>query len=383
MDPELLKRFGITRIGDVTDLDIIGVPVWFATRPNSRGLSVAQGKGLTVEQARISAVMEAIEGAVAEDTQSHIVSIDSLEAMRARGVDVIPLETLGRVNVDNLDGHQERAWVRGRSVRHGNDVFAPYELIGLDFRADFPWDRRAFHMSSEGLAAGFDYDRAILHALLELVENDACFLIDAFETRIAASGPITLKRAVNPALDLLMAHISERGLSVDFFNLTTDIGIPVVMASLRRSILTVEGPTVRHSAGVACRLTVHDAALAALLEAIQARLTDISGARDDLSPNRYQMDHEIDAKRPPRDPVENGFPCVTFTSKLAAPMWQPLADHLFAVGVDDIYLFPLTTGVEGLHVVRTLAKGLNATGPGLQRMKPAVLEQFLFRRARP
>ncbi|MGG2476771.1 YcaO-like family protein, partial [Rhizobium sp. BR5] len=39
---------------------------------------------------------------------------------------------------------------------------------GMDFRVDFPWDRRAFLMSSQGLAAGFDHDHAVLHALLEL-----------------------------------------------------------------------------------------------------------------------------------------------------------------------------------------------------------------------
>ncbi len=70
-DPELLRRFGITRVGDVTGLDIVGIPVWFAVRPNSRGLSVSQGKGLVPAQARLSAVMEAIEGAVAEDTRRH------------------------------------------------------------------------------------------------------------------------------------------------------------------------------------------------------------------------------------------------------------------------------------------------------------------------
>lgn len=377
INPELLRRFGITRVGDVTDLDILGVPVWFATRPNSRGLSVAQGKGLTVEQARMSAVMEAIEGAVAEDTQKHVCDIGSMAEMVGRGLNTVPLGTVARVDVDNLDRHRERAWVRGRSLRSGNDVLAPFELIGLDFRADFPWDRTTFHMSSEGLAAGFDYDRVVLHALLELVENDACFLIDTFETRSVAPRPITLKQAVNPQLDSLVVHLAERGLEVRFFSLTTTIGVPVVMANLERSVLAVEGPTVRQSAGVACRLTAHDAALAALLEAIQSRLTDISGARDDLSPSRYQQDRGIYAERSSGNPVDIDLPCLEFPNAQGEPVWRVLVDHLFAAGVNDVYLFSLNTDVSGLHVVRALADGLNATRSGLQQIRPAALEQLL------
>lgn len=66
----------------MTGLDIIGIPVWFAARPNSRGLSVSQGKGLVAEQARLSAIMEAIEGAVAEETRKHIAAFSSVQEMR-------------------------------------------------------------------------------------------------------------------------------------------------------------------------------------------------------------------------------------------------------------------------------------------------------------
>ena len=40
-----MPRLGITRLANVTGLDIIGLPVFMAVRPNARGISVAQGKG--------------------------------------------------------------------------------------------------------------------------------------------------------------------------------------------------------------------------------------------------------------------------------------------------------------------------------------------------
>lgn len=35
----LFREFAITRVGDLTGLDTIGIPIWFACRPNGRSLS--------------------------------------------------------------------------------------------------------------------------------------------------------------------------------------------------------------------------------------------------------------------------------------------------------------------------------------------------------
>ena len=56
----VLPEFGITRVGEITGLDRLGLPVWIAVRPNARPLSVSQGKGLDDMAARVSAAMEAI-----------------------------------------------------------------------------------------------------------------------------------------------------------------------------------------------------------------------------------------------------------------------------------------------------------------------------------
>ena len=58
-----LGEMGITRVASVTGLDDIGVPVVMAWRT----LSVFQGKGLTLEAARVSGAMEAIETFHAEE----------------------------------------------------------------------------------------------------------------------------------------------------------------------------------------------------------------------------------------------------------------------------------------------------------------------------
>ncbi|MGG2476770.1 YcaO-like family protein, partial [Rhizobium sp. BR5] len=53
------------------------------------------------------------------------------------------------------------------------------------------------------------------------------------------------------------------------------------------------------------------------------------------------------------------------------------AEHLFARGIEDIHVFPLETGISGLHVMRVLASGLTPAGGGLQHISPRTLDRFL------
>lgn len=52
---------GITRVADVTGLDRIGIPVVMVCRPNARSLAVSQGKGIDIEAATVSGLMESVE----------------------------------------------------------------------------------------------------------------------------------------------------------------------------------------------------------------------------------------------------------------------------------------------------------------------------------
>ena len=56
----LMPVMGITRIANVTGLDRIGVPVVMVCRPNSRSLSVSQGKGVDLLAAKASGLMESL-----------------------------------------------------------------------------------------------------------------------------------------------------------------------------------------------------------------------------------------------------------------------------------------------------------------------------------
>lgn len=360
-----LAPFGITRASDLTDLDIIGIPVWSATRPNARSVAVSQGKGLSHEQARISAIMEAVEGAVAEQTKLLIAEFGRPEEMTARGRRLVPLEGLARFRADAYDEGMQRAWVRGVVHGSGEVVFAPYELIGLDMREELPWDRDAFHISSVGLAAGPDFAFAALAALLELVEHDATTLSDAFGHLEGTSRQLCMHAGVHPGLDEAVDRVRAAGLEPRFFDKSNRIGLPVVSAVITRPVLEEEGGGERFSGGEACRLDAGAAALAALLEAVQSRLTNIAGARDDLEPDFYETRDGALPLPDPRAPSLAEFAARHRQAPLLKAEELPhtaqldiVAGKLGTAGHAEIYLFDLPGPVEGVHVVRALVPGL-------------------------
>ena len=57
---------GISEVRDLTDLDILGVPVYLSVRPQARGEAFTFGKGLRRIDAEIGAYMEALEFYFAE-----------------------------------------------------------------------------------------------------------------------------------------------------------------------------------------------------------------------------------------------------------------------------------------------------------------------------
>ena len=69
---QVCPKIGITRISNITYLDhFYGIFVSNCIRPNSKNLSISQGKGSSIEAANISAIMESIEGYHIENPPSH------------------------------------------------------------------------------------------------------------------------------------------------------------------------------------------------------------------------------------------------------------------------------------------------------------------------
>lgn len=380
-DPAFLEQFGITRVGDLTGLDRIGIPVWFACRPNSRGLSVSQGKGLSHAQARISAVMEAVEGAIAEQTGPLIERTGSIASMRKDGYAIIPLERMQRCRASRIAEDRERSWVQGYCFSSGEAIHAPYELVGLDMRVDSPWDHHSFLMSTIGLAAGASLEQAALHGVCELIENDATTMVDLLGVRASRSRGIDCSRTAHSGLASAISLVEASGMKAGFFEVTGVIPVPVVACFIESPFHSARKEAVGIAAGFACRPFAADAALAALMEAVQSRLTKIAGSREDLSDASYRKGRS----RLP-EPGGESIP----VDELAMTGADALRDDepgmlrsiirllVSSTAADKVYLFPLHQEDPGFTVVRALIPDLETVVPeGVVKLGNHALRRLL------
>ncbi|HEX4966296.1 MAG TPA: YcaO-like family protein [Thermoanaerobaculia bacterium] len=266
-----LPAAGITRVADVTALDVLGVPVYQAVRPASRNLAVSQGKGATAAAARVSAVMEALELWHAED----LTPLPQAEVTvgEMRGANAIPLSALRWSSGIRVPRALPLAWVRASSCDGGRHGWLPRIMLELDFRMRLELPPRLFELTSNGLASGNCREEALLHGLCELIERHALFLAREEPRRRIALAPGSIE---DSWMREVLARVREAGMKLALWDVTWEAGVPVVVADLAGT----DFPHVWRGSG--CHPDPAVALSRALTEAIQSRLTYISGARDDL-----------------------------------------------------------------------------------------------------
>jgi hypothetical protein len=135
-------------------------PVWIAVRPNSRTLSLSQGKGLDPWAARVSATMEYIELALAE-RPSLTLEFATEQALASRET-VVDIRALPRPKVSLFGARRPVHWTRVADWATGAAIWVPYELVNAD--ATVPWlpGSGSFLPSTNGLASGIRDSRPFI-----------------------------------------------------------------------------------------------------------------------------------------------------------------------------------------------------------------------------
>lgn len=225
------------------------------------------------------AVMEAYETSCAEDAERLCMAVGSVDDLRREGKPVIDFDSCPKLK-SVPDAHRLRRWVEGRDLMTGQPVLLPYELVGVDSRQESPWDRQAFVMTSAGTAAHPDPHIALRSALLEAIENDAMAHVEALPRAFRSLRQVAPPPA-GPLADLVH-HLTRNHAAPTFLDATTEVGMPVALCLLADRTDGLGRTRARPFGGSACRPVWEQAAMAALLEAVQSRATDIAGARDDI-----------------------------------------------------------------------------------------------------
>ena len=352
----LASSMGITRLGNITGLDRIGIPVVAAIRPNSRSVSVSQGKGLDLSQAMASALMEAVEGFHAEEVGG---GRRAPYRALARDCDVVDPDTLCDTGCP-FDADVPIRWLEGFDLLRQESCWLPAEIVHTDYTQPFDG---YFLAGSNGLASGNHLVEAISSAVCELVERDAVALWSASGIRARALRALDIASVDDSDCRALLAKYDKAGIDVRIWNVTTDVGIAAFLCDIRDPSAS-EPRRLRHFHGAGCHPDRAIALARALSEAAQTRLTYITGIRDDLLPEEYEepanadiVDALLDALRRESEPhLFSEVPSFSADDLGRDLRWE--LERLRSAGITQVIVVDLARPEFAIPVVRVVIPGL-------------------------
>lgn len=358
----MMRAAGITRVADVTGLDSIGIPVVMVCRPNSRSVSVSQGKGLDLDAARASGLMESLEQWHAEHIVQPLRFAAAAElSARHRLADVAGLP---RLSIGSFHPQRKLLWIEGEDLVDGGARWLPLEVVHTDYTLPLPPGSGCFLTTSTGLASGNERTEAVLHGLYEAIERDAVALWRAAGPARARQTRVELATVDDADCRDLLARFERAGIAVGVWDASSDIELPVFVAQIADRDRD-PGRTTYVSGGQGCHRSRAIALARALTEAAQSRLTVISGAREDIPPATYEQrapqQAAARAELEQREGPARSFAAAPdgFSERFDEDLAAVLA-ALRAAGLGQAVVVDLTRPELGLPVVRVVVPGLES-----------------------
>ena len=384
---EVMREFGITRLANVTGLDHVGVPTWMAVRPLARSLSVSQGKGLTHDLARISALMECIELHHAEHfvPAGHLQSL-GVAAEDPRYVDPLLLPIHPSAKIDDASAVE---WIEGYDILARRARWVPRDCMDVD-TTSVSEPKKRFLSSSNGLASGNSRSEAILHAVCEVIERDQESLWRA--RKQLAINPVDSRLRLDSVTDANCRGLLEKcrtaGLEVVVWSTMHDVAVPCFTCTLFDRHANTYYP--QRASGSGCHPYRRIALSRAITEALQSRLTAIAGGRDDMYWSLYRGGLRVDdeAGRIWGDSLVDDPDPVAFEDVQEAPelstidaMLSWVLGALAARGFAQVVVVDLTQPLIRIPVVHVTVPGLEGPitkrgytpGPRMQELVAARL----------
>ncbi|MET8450552.1 YcaO-like family protein [Streptomyces sp. NPDC005209] len=349
-----MERCGITRIADVTDLDVLGIPVFHTMRPTAApGLNtVTSGKGATAQAARVSALMEAIERTWCEPPAHAPARHTSYAQLRREGVRVLDPRRLVPRRGHGWTEEAGLGWWPVRELYTDTEVMVP----ALSVFVPWPHECGLFNSNTIGLAVGNSPQEALLHGLLEAIEQDCT----AFGETLRRGSRIRLDSLPELPADLV-DRFQRNGVRVQVFAYANAVGVPTVFATTDDTY-AADGMLINGGAG--CHPDPLVAVTRALTEAAQSRLAVINGAREDLNGQAYRrhasylaMREMLHAWSADRDEIDFSGLANTSTGSTAGDLDQVL-HNLREAGLPLVFATELAPDDLPFSVTKVIVPGL-------------------------
>jgi YcaO-like protein with predicted kinase domain len=274
---KLLPEVGITRVADVTDMDILGIPIFQAVRPTAaEGLNtVTNGKGMSRQGSRVSAMMEGLERFCSE-LRERVPRTASYSALSATENALDPRRLILRAE-SSWTSDAVIWWWPMTAVSHGGAaVWVPAAAVFKPYTDH----HQLLRPHTIGLAAGNTWEEAVLHGLLEVLEHDAI----AHGELLGLGWRVRDESLPLSARDLL-DRFRDAHIAVHVQAYPSALGVPVPFVIIED---TMAGDPMLFNGGSGLHLDLEIGLLRALTEAAQARLAVIVGGREDLENQAYR-----------------------------------------------------------------------------------------------
>jgi ribosomal protein S12 methylthiotransferase accessory factor len=386
----LSEKIGVTRLADITDMDILRIPNYSAVLPGTEDyIWVYSGKGATKVHAKASALMESIErySSLPSTSERNFITGNYQELSRKFKVlhpqDVVePLsfEYRNDMLMDFLTGF---------------DLFTNEQIIVPAPLALFRYSPRppavnpfAFHHTN-GLASGNVLEEAICHSLCELIERDAVSLAElrasAIPFHFLRHVSNSLRKEGYPILQIpfdrfiddstifpdvdisdvefepvkiTVKKFARAGISLIIKDITSKIGVPTFNAS---SIEWISHDYGYLAEGHGTHPDARIALLRAITEVSQTRAANIQGARDDLRKIKYSETKTEDKRAWQFMPSKNKIKfseVKTFFNEDILDDIRFILGCFKRVGLNRAIIINLTNPDIGIPVVRAIVPGL-------------------------
>jgi ribosomal protein S12 methylthiotransferase accessory factor len=373
----LSQSLGISRVTDITRLDVVGVPVFASIRPTAQpgSLCVNAGKGLSTGEAQVGAYMESIEYAFAEYNRS------ALRVLRRPARDLYDGPTRPEAILDfcpmmnmTIDLDAPLTCVEAHEVETGDVCLVPAELVFFPF-PDEAGKEEYFGSNTNGLCSGNSILEATVHGLAEVIERDVL----SFYT-VDDQSCLVQSLSLPSSIRCIEAQLASVGLSLYVRYVKNCFELPFFMAF----VVDPRTPTPLFiNGGFGCNPSREVAVTRAVCEALQSRLSFIHGGRDDLQ-ERYQRLEEGSresqaeyaqrltrkvARQKPKAHFEETADCSASITDLESSL-EVLMFSLRRNGFRHVLRVVYTPSSLPLQVVRILVPGLESFKETTTRIGP-------------
>ncbi len=354
----LMSKMGITRVANVTGLDRVGIPVYTSFRPQSRSISVSQGKGFETDAAKVSALMESVETFHAERI-THELRFGSINDLQGQ-LPLADIQLLPKSSTKSLHADIPIFWIEGINLVNQQPLWLPFEMVSTDYTLPYLNGSGYFAANTNGLASGNTLNEAICHAVYEVVERDAEALWNQQPLSALIATGVDIESIQDKNCQWLIKQFENADIQIKIWDMTSDIGLPSFICLA----IGDEDDWADPESGAGTHASKEVALSRALTEAAQSRATYIAGSRDDVGWSEYQADQRQKRRIQGYELLEKHQPIKQFNQLPSfdhADMSEDLQlciSRLTAVGIKQIIAVDLTKPEYGLSVVKVVIPGL-------------------------